>query len=84
MIQTERWEGNDRLIRTFSDAGMKIIQDGTGILYDEAVDPEEMGRTYTESDIRRDDWEEVTEDMAQDVQDEPEDGTQEAPDDPAE
>ena len=38
------------LIRTYSDSGHYIIQDGTGIEYTEAVDPEKMGRTYTESD----------------------------------
>ena len=39
------------LVRSYSDAGMKIRQGGTGILYDEAIDPENMGRTYTETDI---------------------------------
>lgn len=38
------------LIRTYSDSGHYIIQDGTGIEYTEAVDPEKMGRTCTESD----------------------------------
>ena len=38
------------LIRTYSDSGHYIIQDETGIEYSEAVDPEKMGRTYTESD----------------------------------
>lgn len=57
MIQTEPYPGYNNLVRTYSDAGMKIIQDGTGILYDEAVDPVEMGRTYTESDIPLETWE---------------------------
>lgn len=38
------------LVRTYSDAGKKIIQDGTGVEYDEAVDPVSVGRTYTESE----------------------------------
>ena len=38
------------LIRTYADSGHYIIQDETGIEYSEAVDPEKMGRTYTESD----------------------------------
>ena len=39
------------LYRTYSDIQMMIRQDGTGILYDEAIDPENSGRTYTETDI---------------------------------
>lgn len=45
MIQTEIL--SDTLIRTYSDAGMKIERDG--IRYDEAVDPISMNRTYTET-----------------------------------
>lgn len=33
---------------TYSDSGMKIERDGA--LYDEAVDPLDSGREYTESD----------------------------------
>lgn len=54
MIRTEFYmerEDGVTLNRTYSDRGMKIRQDGTGIIYDEAIDPEEMGRTYTETDI---------------------------------
>lgn len=36
------------LVRTFSDAGRTIIQDGTGAEYLDAVDPVDSGRTYTE------------------------------------
>jgi hypothetical protein len=51
MIQTELLNVNGHsLIKTYSDAGKKIIQDSTGIEYDEAIDPIEMGRTYTESE----------------------------------
>lgn len=53
MIKTEFYatlEDGTVLIRTYSDSGHYIIQDETGIEYSEAVDPEKMGRTYTESD----------------------------------
>lgn len=45
MIITEKYAEN--LTRTYSDAGMKIERDG--VLYDEAVDPDWAGRTYTET-----------------------------------
>ena len=48
MIQTQMI--GDR-IRTYSDAGMQIRQDQTGILYYDAVDVPSMGYTYTETDI---------------------------------
>lgn len=48
MIRTEPY--SETLVRTWSDAGMKIKQDGTGVIYDEAIDPISMGRTYTETD----------------------------------
>lgn len=54
MIRTEYFKTRKdgvKLVRTYSDADMMIRQDGTGALYSEAVDPEEMGRTYTETDI---------------------------------
>ena len=35
------------LYRTYSDAGFKIERDG--VRYDEAVDPVELGRVYTET-----------------------------------
>ena len=51
MIQTETFGKNGRkLVRTYSDTGYRIRQDGTGVVYSEAVDPIEMGRTYTETD----------------------------------
>lgn len=50
-IVTELLEINNRqLRRTYSDANKYIIQDETGIEYEEAVDPVELNRTYTESD----------------------------------
>lgn len=51
MIQQETINLNGRLlVRTYSDAGKKIIQEETGWVYDEAVDPLDMHRVYTESD----------------------------------
>lgn len=39
------------LTRTWSDAGMKIRQIETDILYDEAIDVEPLRYTYEETDI---------------------------------
>lgn len=53
MIATETYktmEDGTVLIRTYSDTNHYIIQDGTGVEYSEAIDPEMMGRTYTESE----------------------------------
>lgn len=36
------------LHRTYSDAGMMIERDG--VRYSEAIDPANLGRTYTETD----------------------------------
>lgn len=36
------------LNRTYSDSGMMIERDG--VLYEEAIDPAELGRVYTESE----------------------------------
>lgn len=40
--------GEKEYIRTYSDASMMIERDGH--LYEEAVDPVDSGRTYTETD----------------------------------
>lgn len=37
-------------VHTYSDAGYKIKQAETGYLYEDAYDPINSGRTYTESD----------------------------------
>lgn len=37
------------LNRTYSDLGYKIERNG--VLYDEAIDPAELNRQYTETDI---------------------------------
>lgn len=48
MVKTENYKNG--LVRTYSDAGLMIEQDGTGQRYSEAIDPEGSGRTYTETD----------------------------------
>lgn len=54
MIRTEYLttrEDGVKLYRTYSNAGFQIRQDQTGIVYSEAVDVENSGYTYTETDI---------------------------------
>lgn len=51
MIVTEYYRTREDgvvLNRTYSDAGMKIERDG--VRYDEAIDPAELDRHYTETD----------------------------------
>ena len=53
MIKREYYktlEDGTVLVRTYSDSNHYIIKDGTGIEYSEAIDPENMNRTYTESE----------------------------------
>ena len=38
-----------KLFRIYSDAGKQIIQNETGIIYDEAIDVENAPYTYTEN-----------------------------------
>ena len=50
MIVTEFYrtrEDGVRLVRTYSDAGKLIERDG--VLYEEAIDPEDSGRVYVET-----------------------------------
>ena len=52
MIVTEYHRTRDdgvRLVRTYSDTGMMIERDG--FLYEDAIDPEDSGRVYTETDV---------------------------------
>ena len=52
MIVTEYYKTRaDGVIlnRTYSDIGMRVERDG--VLYDEAIDPAELNREYTESDV---------------------------------
>lgn len=49
MIKTESMTINGReFVRTYSDAGYMIEREG--IRYEEAIDPADTGRTYTETD----------------------------------
>lgn len=50
MVIYEEISGTD-LIRAYSNNNMMIRQDETGNLYSEVIDPNYMGRTYTETDI---------------------------------
>lgn len=53
MIITEFFtirEDGVNLYRTYSDAGMYIRQEQTGAEYSEAIDVEDSGYTYTETD----------------------------------
>ena len=50
MIRQEHFlVGEADFIRTFSDSGRYVVRDG--ISYEEACDPAEFGRTYTEGEI---------------------------------
>ena len=51
MIVTEFYKTRSdgvRLVRTYSDSGMMVERDG--VRYSEAIDPEELHRTYTETE----------------------------------
>lgn len=39
-----------KLYRNYSDAGHRLIQNETGVVYDEAIDVENAPYTYTESE----------------------------------
>lgn len=48
MIKTESMTINGiSFVRTYSDTGHRVERDG--VVYDEAIDPADTGRTYTES-----------------------------------
>lgn len=50
MIITEQLTINDKpFIKNYSDSGYYIERDG--VHYSEAIDPSELGRTYTETDV---------------------------------
>lgn len=53
MIKTEAMTiGTVAFIRTYSDAGRYVVRDG--IAYEEAIDPAELGRQYTEGELIED------------------------------
>ena len=66
MIQTEfytkRFDGV-KLYHTYSDRNMMIQKDSTEEIYSEAIDVENSGFTYTETDIPIDGGEEPTIDL---------------------
>ena len=39
------------LIRHYSTKGKKLLQVETGVIYDEAIDPADSNRIYTETDV---------------------------------
>ena len=50
MIKQEHFDVNGRdFIRTYSDSGRYVVRDG--VEYEEACDPAEFGRQYTEGEI---------------------------------
>ena len=54
MIATETFIAKNgvRMVRTYSDTGYRVKQDQTNIVYDEAIDNENSGYTYTETEER--------------------------------
>ena len=54
MVKTQKITRDDgvKLIRTYSSRGMKIRQNETGIVYDEAIDVGNGRYTYSETDIK--------------------------------
>lgn len=68
MIKTETYtiDGRD-FVRTYSDKGMKIHGGMPEADYDEACDPADLGRTYTETDIPIEDEGEVDKAEAFDI-----------------
>lgn len=69
MIQKEFYKTRGdgvNLYRTYSDANVMIKKDGTEEIYSEAIDIENSGFTYTETDIPIDDGEESTGDLTVD------------------
>ena len=51
MIVTENLTINGRsFVKTYSDSGYMVEREG--VRYSEAIDPAELGRTYTETDER--------------------------------
>lgn len=52
MVKTQKITRDDgvKLIRTYSSRGMKIRQNETGIVYDEAVDIDDGRYSYSETD----------------------------------
>lgn len=67
MIKTEFYKTRSdgvNLYRTYSDQDVMIQKDGTEEIYAEAIDVEDSGFTYSETDIPIDDDKELTVDDA--------------------
>ena len=63
MIVIERFEvGEKEYIRTTSDSGRYVVRDG--VSYEDACDPAELDRTYTEGELIPD-WESDASDKAE-------------------
>lgn len=75
MIIQERFTINGReFIRTYSDAGKYVVGGSPEGQYDEAIDPAEFNRIYTEgnlldSDASPEDYEQALEEMGVDFSD---------------
>lgn len=68
MIRTETITiGEKQFIRTYSDKGMMIHGGVPEADYSEAIDPAELGRTYTETDIPIETDEEDMLDMLEEI-----------------
>ena len=58
-IKQEHFDINGRdFVRTVSDSGRYVVRDG--VSYEEANDPAELGRTYTEGDLMPDEERDMT------------------------
>ena len=64
---TQRKDGV-KLYRTYSDAGMMIRQNETGVEYAEAIDVEGVPYTYTETETQIETPEMTTEERLQDAE----------------
>ena len=61
-IKTEFYrkrEDSVRLVRTYSDINHYIEREG--VVYSEAIDPEELGRQYTETELEIEETEQIEE-----------------------
>lgn len=52
-------EDGVNLVRTYSDINLYIEREG--VKYSEAIDPEELGRTYTETELEIEETEQIEE-----------------------
>ena len=66
-LYTQRKDGV-KLYRTYSDIGMMIRQNETGVEYAEAIDVEDASYTYTETETPIETLELTTEERLQDAE----------------